>query len=347
MARSENQKMKILYVAKFFMEYSDENHSVSAGDIIDYLQTEYNVTANRQSIYRDIAALRDEFGMDIDGGQGGRYRLVSRNLEYDDLQIIAECVYAAKFIPEDKARQLVTGISSLCSTYQAEDLCNEVFLPDRVKTAQKGILNTIGVIRQAMATRWEGMPHTPCKVSFQYMRHTINSMDKPVPRFWGRRYVVSPYRLLMYDGNYYLLAYTDNLKEMRTYRVDRIHDIRFERGPRTGQAEYDALDMATYVKRTMFMIPGETSQISVLFENKLLDTVIERFGTGAETFYRPEGKKHFVLHTTVDVTEQFFAWLCSFGTQAKILGPADVVEKMRSFIFSVYNSYTIPTDKNE
>lgn len=64
------------------MENSDENHSVSAGDIIDYLREECSIEAERRSIYRDIAILRDEFGMDIDGSQGGRYRLMSRSFEY-------------------------------------------------------------------------------------------------------------------------------------------------------------------------------------------------------------------------------------------------------------------------
>ena len=67
MARSENQKLKTLYVAKYFMENSDENHSVAAADIIDYLEEECGITADRRSIYRDIAALRDVFGMDIEG----------------------------------------------------------------------------------------------------------------------------------------------------------------------------------------------------------------------------------------------------------------------------------------
>ena len=64
MPKSEKQKMKTLYVAKYFLENSDENHSVCAADIIDFLETDCGITADRRSIYRDIAALRDEFDMD-------------------------------------------------------------------------------------------------------------------------------------------------------------------------------------------------------------------------------------------------------------------------------------------
>ena len=98
MAKSENQKVKTLFVAKYFLENSDENHPITAGDIVDYLKEECGIVAERRAIYRDIAALRDVYGMDIDGGQGGRYRLLSRQFEFDDLRLLAECVHAAKFI---------------------------------------------------------------------------------------------------------------------------------------------------------------------------------------------------------------------------------------------------------
>ena len=161
MPKSEKQKLKILYVAKYFLENSDENHPIVAKDICDYLEDECEIAAERRSIYRDIKLLRDVFGMDIEGTRGGKYRLLSRQFEFDDLRLLAECVYAAKFISEPKAKELVETISELCSVYQAEDLQSEVFLCDRVKTTQKGTLNIISTINSAMATQRDGKPHEP------------------------------------------------------------------------------------------------------------------------------------------------------------------------------------------
>ena len=171
MPKSENQKLKTLYVAKFFLENSDENHAITASDIVDYLSEECSIEAERRSIYRDIAILRDEFGMDIDGGQGGRYRLLSRQFEFDDLRILAECVHAARFISASKAKELVSTIGELGSMYQAESLQHEVFLIDRVKSTQKGTLNIISTINAAMAKKQDGKPHEPQKISFKYMKH--------------------------------------------------------------------------------------------------------------------------------------------------------------------------------
>ena len=130
MAKSENQKVKTLFVAKYFLENSDENHPITAGAIVDYLREECGIEVERRAIYRDIAALRDVYGMDIAGGQGGKYRLLSRQFEFEDLRLLAECVHAAKFISASKAKELVQTISEFCSIYQAEELQREVFLCD-------------------------------------------------------------------------------------------------------------------------------------------------------------------------------------------------------------------------
>ena len=110
MPRPEKQKAKTLMVAKYLWERTDESHGVTAAEIVDYLEDEYGIVAEEHSIYRDIAALRDEFGMDIDGGRGKKYRLVSRDLDYDDLRTLAECVYATRFITENQA----VGLSMMC-----------------------------------------------------------------------------------------------------------------------------------------------------------------------------------------------------------------------------------------
>ena len=54
MPKSENQKLNILYVAKYLLENSDENRYVRVTDIVDHLVTKCDVSAERRSIYRDI-----------------------------------------------------------------------------------------------------------------------------------------------------------------------------------------------------------------------------------------------------------------------------------------------------
>ncbi|NLF21450.1 MAG: WYL domain-containing protein, partial [Clostridiaceae bacterium] len=81
MARTSEQKLKILYVKEFLENFSDEQNPVSTKEIIAYLE-EKGIKAERKSIYDDIAALI-HYGLDIIkvGGQGGGYYLGQRPLE--------------------------------------------------------------------------------------------------------------------------------------------------------------------------------------------------------------------------------------------------------------------------
>ena len=53
MAKSEKQKLKLLYIMQCLMEKTDEEHAVTTQDIIDYLALQ-GIAAERKSIYTDI-----------------------------------------------------------------------------------------------------------------------------------------------------------------------------------------------------------------------------------------------------------------------------------------------------
>lgn len=340
MPKSENQKLKIIYIKEFFEKYCDENHPTNATDIIDFLKDEYGIEAERRSVYRDIDLLRDVYLMDIENERGGKYRLLSQKFEMEDLRLLAECVHSAKFISKSKAKELVKTIAEFGSVYQAEQLQEEVFLCDRVKTTRKGIMANISQINFAMARKIEGKPRTPSKISFKYLKYFIEDVRKPIEQFNGMRYVVSPYKLLINEGNYYLLAYNDYSKAMRTYRVDRMKSIEILEGePREGADAYKEIDMETYTERVINMFSGEKRRVKMRFSNDLLDTVIERFGTEHLTHYEADGKHHFTISTNVDISDQFYGWLCGFRNKVTIIEPEDVCDDMRKYLSEILEMY--------
>ncbi len=339
MPKSEKQKLKTLYVAKFFLEYSDENHAVSAGDIIDYLEDECDITADRRSIYRDIAALRDDFGMDIEGGQGGRYRLVSRQFDMDDLRILAECVRAAKFISNTKSKEIIESLESLCSIYEADQLNSEIYLVNRVKTTQKGTLNILSTINAAMARKVDGKPHEPQKISFKYLRYDVKDLNSPLDNRKGNLRIVSPFYLILNDGYYYLLAFDDKHKDIRRFRIDRMREVKLLDEPREGAEAFSEIDMRDYTQRVFSMYEGKTHRVTLRFVKDLLDTVIDRFGTTGDIMYHAVDYNHFSVTVEVDVSPQFFAWLCGFGNKVKIMEPKEVRKEYQDYLEKILGLY--------
>ena len=64
MAKSSNQKLKLLYLLKIFLEYTDEDHPLTVAELIEHLAG-YDICAERKSVYSDIELLR-EYGIDIE-----------------------------------------------------------------------------------------------------------------------------------------------------------------------------------------------------------------------------------------------------------------------------------------
>ena len=144
-------------------------------------------------MYSEIVAIREVLELDIEGTPSGKYRLHSRPFSYDELCLIAECINAAKFISDSQAKELVEKISRLTSNPLADRLTQEEFLCQRVKNGQKNVLEIINTIRKAIRQKR--------KIKFKSLHREINDITKQVERNLGRAFTVSPYNLIISDGN--------------------------------------------------------------------------------------------------------------------------------------------------
>ena len=339
------QKFKSLLVWQYLLKHTDEDHAASSEAIKGHLK-EYGITADRHSIARDIDALNELFAIDAaaeiddrdhlnyeivyDASKHG-YKITSRPHDFEDLRLLAECVRASKFISKSQEDHLLTTIEDLCSESQIKELHNEVYLVGRNKTSNKYVMRSMEKINRAIKAKR--------KISFKYLKYTLNDRSTQVARRGGKAYIRSPYKLIINDGNYYLLAYDSDKEAMRTYRLDRMKEVEIENEPRDGAAAYEKINMRTYTQRVFSMFGGEDQVVSIRFTNDLLDTAVERFGNGEEVFYRPDDKGHFVVSAHVEISKQFYAWICGFHTKAKILNPPEVVEGMKNFLHEISNRY--------
>ena len=64
MSKTNNQKLKLLYLAKLFQSETDEQHRLTAQELILKLDQTYNIELERKTLYSDIDELK-HYGMDI------------------------------------------------------------------------------------------------------------------------------------------------------------------------------------------------------------------------------------------------------------------------------------------
>ena len=367
--KRDNQKLKTYLVLQYFLKNTDERHPAKMQDILLYLQEDCGIEAERRSIYRDIDDINkilymldhEEEGCTIQeaedmindpdygeeekfiisaGTNRSGYYLCRRphDIQVDDIRLLAECVYNARFISESKAKELIQVVSGLVSQWDAQEIEHDAFLVDRVKTNNSSVLSNVMTINYCMRRGTAAEPHTPEKITFKYQKYSIQDVTKTVDRRKGERYKVSPFRLLLNDGNYYLLAFSDMDQEMRTYRVDRMKDVRTTAEPRDGEEAFAALDLKDYTQRVFGMIGGERHHITLRCINLLLDTMIDRFGT-KNAHYSKADEKHFTVMTEVELSDQFFSWLCGFGNRVKIMEP-EIAAQFMTYLDKIIANYS-------
>ncbi len=356
--KKPNQKLKPYLVMQILQKQTDENHFLTAEEIVAELGA-YGVDAERRSIYRDIDDINkvllaieedctiqeaeeliaedDSYKMVQVRHRQGFY-LQQRRYNFSDIRLLMECVYAAKFIPQRQADRLSKIVSEFVSDYQAKKIKHDAILVGREKTTNNAVLGNIATINDAMSKELDGEKHVPEKISFKYVKYDIDHMDTPSYRRKGERYIVSPYRLLINEGNYYLLAYSDRYQDIRTYRLDRMQDVRRSGEAREGMEAFKALDMDSFTQRVFGMTSGNRERVTLRFVNPLLDTAVDRFGKKGVTYEKVDDS-HFNVTADVDVSDQFFAWVTGFGKRVKIVAPESVVEKYKKHLDKVREMY--------
>ena len=318
MPKGTNQKFKLYRLAQIMLERTDDDHYITMPEIIAALG-EYEITADRKSIYSDLKDL-EVLGIEVEGepaGKGYHYHVVSRPFELPELKLLVDAIQSSKFITEKKTNTLIRKLEKLVSRYEAMKLQRQVYVSGRIKTMNESIYYTVDAIHNAISENK--------KIRFQYYQWNVKKEMEL--RREGAYYCVSPWGLSWDDENYYLVGYDSEAGEIRHYRVDKMLHIRMTEEAREGREHFQKLDMADYAKKSFGMFGGKEEKVKLLVDNSLAGVMIDRFGK--DIIMVPGKGEHFTVNVTVHVSSQFVGWIFSLGEKVKILGPEEVIQAMR------------------
>ena len=329
MPKGTNQKFKLYRLAQIMLEKTDEEHYITMPEIMESL-AEYNITADRKSIYTDLRDL-SVLGIEVEGepiGNRYHYHVVSRTFELPELKLLVDAIQSSKFITEKKSNTLIKKLEKMVSEYEAQKLQRQVYVSGRIKTMNESIYYTVDAIHNAISENK--------KIKFQYYQWNVKKEMEL--RHNGAWYHISPWGLSWDDENYYLVGYDSDAEKIKHYRVDKMLHIRFSSENREGKEFFNKLDMADYAKKRFGMFGGKEQTVKLLVKNNLVGVIIDRFGKNVILF--PTDDEHFTVNVNVHVSRQFLGWVFSLGDGIKIVGPDDVVEQMRSEIKRLIEHYS-------
>lgn len=328
MPKGTNQKFKIYRLAQIMLEKTDDEHYITMPEIMDSLK-EYEITADRKSIYNDLRDL-EKFGIEVEGepvGNRYHYHVINRPFELPELKLLVDAIQSSKFITEKKTNALIKKLEKLVSKYDAMKLQRQVYVSGRIKTMNESIYYTVDAIHNAISENR--------KIRFQYYQWNVKKEMEL--RHQGAYYCISPWGLSWDDENYYLVGYDSQAEMIKHYRVDKMLRIEMTEEMRDGKEYFKKLDMADYAKKSFGMFGGKEQEVKLLVKNELAGVIIDRFGK--DIMMIPSDKTHFTVKIRVHVSPQFLGWIISLGAGIKIISPDDVVKQMQQEIQRLTEQY--------
>ena len=321
------EKLKILYLMQVLLEETDPAHPMNATQLCEKMQSRYEYSYNRKTIYTDIERLK-AYGLKIAQikGKSFGYYVEKRDFDLPELKLLVDAVQSSKFITKEKSEELIKKLEKLTSTENAKQLQRQVFIYNRIKADNDAIYANVDAIHAAI--------HDNRQIGFRYCEWTVKK--ELIQKKDGAEYVVSPWALTWDDENYYLVAYDAGAEKIKHYRVDKMQDIRVKGELRLGREHFKDFDLAAFARKTFGMYGGQDRSITLEGENSLVGVVIDRFGTDVMIF--PHDEEHFHASVTVTVSPQFFGWLAGIGKGIRIRWPEDVREEYKDYLRAIVES---------
>ena len=334
MAKMPNQKLKLIYLSRIFLERTDRYHGLTLSEISAALR-EYNISAERKSLYDDIEALKLS-GMDIrvERDTHVRYYLASRSFELAELRLLSDAIQSSNLLTEKKSRELVRKLEGLGSRYEAASLHRQDLSEGRLKTENEEIFRNIALLHAAMSENRK----IACKC-FEWNEHKQRLLRKN-----GDEYLLSPFALRWDDEYYYLIAYDSDTQKIEHFRVDKLLRIRLLDERREGEALLDETELSRDSQRSFCIYGGDRVNVRILADNALAGAVIDRFGTDVPFLNRGD---RFEFCIKVMVSPTFFSWVFGFGDRMRILSPESVAKQAEQIARSIVATYESPIESKE
>ena len=314
------EKLKILYLMQMLLEETDPAHPMNATQLCERMQSRYEYSYNRKTIYTDIKRLQT-YGMKIAQTKGSSfgYYVEKRDFDLAELKLLVDAVQSSKFITKEKSEDLIRKLARQTSNENSKQLQRQVFIYNRIKADNDAIYSNVDANRQ---------------IGFKYCEWTVRK--ELVQKKNGAEYIVSPWALTWDDENYYMVGYEEVSGKIKHYRVDKMQEIRVTEENRLGRENFKDFDLAAFARKTFGMYGGEDRKITLEGENHLVGVVIDRFGT--DVMIHPHDEEHFHVGVTVTVSPQFFRWLAGIGKGIRISWPEDVREAYKQYLQGIVDS---------
>ena len=345
------KKMLIMNILEILRKYTDENHTLSQKEILEILEKEYEMKAERKAVRRNIQNLID-MGYEIEYSESIRrmpnpktkeleeniitsdYYLV-RDFTDGELRLLIDGLLFSKHIPYNQCKELVQKLEGLSNIYFKAHVKHISTMPENLPQ-HPDLFFTIETLDEAISKNR--------KVSFHYLEYGTDKKQHKKCREDGtvREYIVSPYQMAAKDGKYYLICNYDKYNDVSNYRIDRIKDIQIlkDRAKPFENLEWAnglRLNLADYMAEHIYMYSSKNARVKFRIVKAMISDVIDIFGMDVR--FMNETDTHVDVSTRV-TEDAMFQFAKSYAPDVLVLEPQRLVDRLREDAKKVLEAYS-------
>lgn len=344
------KKMLILDILDVLRRHSDVDHRLSQRDIMDLLERDYGMHANRKAVARNIADLIDdgypigyrEVPREVRDARTGEVRAANIVTDYyfehdftdAELRLLIDGLIFSRHIAPGQRRGLIEKLEGLSSRYFTSHMRHVNAMP-RDRTDNKQLFYTIELLDDAISRRR--------KVSFKYLSIGTDKRAHPRCRSDGteRVYVCTPYQMAANEGKYYLICNYDKYDDITNYRVDRIMDLEVLDEPARPfeslcGAAGRGLDLARYMREHIHMYAGGSVRVKFRIVRRMAGDIVDIFGEGVR--FSNETDSHVDVEADVN-EEAMVRFGRSNAPDVVVLSPQRLVDAIHEQLRAAARAY--------
>ena len=344
MYTKQPKKLLIMNILDILRRYSDEDHRLSQKDIIEILENEYNMEADRKAIKRNLMNLID-FGYNLDYSDSIRINksgeeeviytdwYLERDFSDAELRLLIDGLLFSKHIPYSQCKELIGKIEGLSNQYFKSKVRHIRNLPvDQPQNAE--LFYTIEILDEAIEKNRQVIFHYADYGTDKKLHPRNNRQGEP------REYLVNPYQMVATNGRYYLIGNYESHDNISHYRLDHIRNIKLLDTPAKPQHKVEGmengLDLPKHMAEHIYMFSGKSERVILRTSPGMAGELIDWFGNGV-TF--SDETEDSVVATVVASLPAMRFWALQYAAYVTVLAPQSLVDVVKEDLSNALNHY--------
>lgn len=348
--RNPKPKKLSFAILDILRQYTDSNpeHRLNQNDIVEILERDYDIRADRKSVKRNLTSLW-EMGYLIEWEETLRMypnkdgemeesfiqhdfyldRDPERDFDDSELRLLIDSLLFSKHVPYSQCKKLVGKLKGLSNRWFKSRVRFISKLPETAPENTE-LFYTIDILDEAIA---EGK-----QVAFTYNEY---GTDKKLHPKRDREYIVNPYQMAATNGRYYLICNYEGKPNIAHYRLDRITNIRLLDTPAKPKEEVEEgkqFSLPKHMAEHLYMFSGPSVVVQFRVQKSILSDVIDWFGTDV-AFY-DETETEVTAHVSVNWHAMRY-WALQYCNYVTILTPTDLAQQIRQDLQKALERYKL------